>query len=728
MSLRINHNLAALNAHRNLVNTTNMLHSSMQKLSSGYRINRGADDPAGLVISEQFRAQVAGLNKAIGNSEGSISMIQTAEGALTEVNALLVSMRELAIHAANEGFNDADQLAADQAEIENAISTIDRIATNTQFGTKRLIDGSNENVAVITTPNSSGVTLSDSGLRTGFYSLAAAKTADPTAVVNSEALGISLANTDGDPYNLSDAIHNIDIVQASDVAKKTSTAISVKDAWGNDLTVAAAASEALVSATGTFTSNLDVDIGDYTFILNVQEGGATPIGNQALNITIEAGDVSADVKTKLEAAIAANSELAGKITVTSDAPAGAVTFGFEYYKEGAQYSVRTEASSTTGTGTFAFSAASDRGESLGVLKFTANTSANGLLSDQTITVGNAAYGTMDGLITAVNAAITAHASWDITTDFVASLDGTNRIQFASLDEGSTYYLKHLTSLGVDSDLRNVLGLSVDTVNNTGTNAIVNFDDYANTITDIKYSATGTHTLETAAYGEADRGTIDIITEKAAAGVGTGIGGIDTGNLLLTVTGTKYSVQLNGGPATEATAGIDAIVYNAERTEWITVNYDLISIGGNETISNTDQSLVFQIGGNVGQTARISLANLSSTSLGQDIVGNMFTSLANINVTTADGAQDAQSVIDKAINEVSTTRGSLGSFQKNTLESNLRNLRIASQNLTAAESQIRDTDMAGEMSEFTRNQILVQAGVAMLAQANQIPQVVLSLFG
>ncbi len=117
MALRINHNLAALNAHRNLLNTTNALNKSMQKLSSGFRINQGADDPAGLVISEQFRAQIAGLNRAIDNSEGSISMIQTAEGALNEISNLLISMRELAIHAANEGFNDADQLAADQAEI-----------------------------------------------------------------------------------------------------------------------------------------------------------------------------------------------------------------------------------------------------------------------------------------------------------------------------------------------------------------------------------------------------------------------------------------------------------------------------------------------------------------------------------------------------------------------------------------------------------------------------------
>jgi flagellin len=129
MSLRINNNIAAINAHRNLVMTTNNLSKSMEKLSSGYQINRAADNPAGLVISEQFRAQIAGLNRAISNSEGSINMIQTAEGSLNELNSLLISMRELAIHAANEGFNDTAQLEADQAEITNAIRTIDRIAT-----------------------------------------------------------------------------------------------------------------------------------------------------------------------------------------------------------------------------------------------------------------------------------------------------------------------------------------------------------------------------------------------------------------------------------------------------------------------------------------------------------------------------------------------------------------------------------------------------------------------
>ncbi|MCP4547066.1 MAG: hypothetical protein GY835_11425, partial [bacterium] len=118
------------------------LSKSLERLSSGMRINKSADDPAGLVVSQSMRAQIAGLGQAIENSEIATSMVQTAEGALTEVHALLTSMRELAIHAANEGANSTADLAADQAEIDNALSTIDRISTNTQFGTKKLLDGS----------------------------------------------------------------------------------------------------------------------------------------------------------------------------------------------------------------------------------------------------------------------------------------------------------------------------------------------------------------------------------------------------------------------------------------------------------------------------------------------------------------------------------------------------------------------------------------------------------
>ena len=123
MSLRINHNTSAINSHRNLqANQANMA-KTLERLSSGYRINRASEGPASLVISEQMRAQIAGMNQAIDNSETAISMIQTTEANMAEVNNLLVGIRQLAIHAANEGFNDFNQLLADQSEIDNALAT-----------------------------------------------------------------------------------------------------------------------------------------------------------------------------------------------------------------------------------------------------------------------------------------------------------------------------------------------------------------------------------------------------------------------------------------------------------------------------------------------------------------------------------------------------------------------------------------------------------------------------
>jgi len=141
MSLRINLNVAALNAHRQLQGTDNALASSIEKLSSGFRINRGADDPAGLAISENLRAQIGGLGQAIANSNDAINMIRTAEGSLAEVHSLLRAMRNLAVHAANTGAVDATAIAADQTQLDQAVAALDRIANNTQFGTTKLLDG-----------------------------------------------------------------------------------------------------------------------------------------------------------------------------------------------------------------------------------------------------------------------------------------------------------------------------------------------------------------------------------------------------------------------------------------------------------------------------------------------------------------------------------------------------------------------------------------------------------
>ena len=136
----VQHNMAASNANRQLGISTNVLSKSTEKLSSGYRINRAADDAAGLSISEKMRSQIRGLNKASSNAQDGISAIQTAEGALNEAHSILQRMNELATQAANDTNTTVDRKAI-QSEIDALTSEVYRIASTTQFNTQNLLDG-----------------------------------------------------------------------------------------------------------------------------------------------------------------------------------------------------------------------------------------------------------------------------------------------------------------------------------------------------------------------------------------------------------------------------------------------------------------------------------------------------------------------------------------------------------------------------------------------------------
>jgi len=147
--MRIIHNLSALNAWRNVTGTNSALSKSLEKLSSGFRINKAADDPAGLVISEKLRSQISGVEQAINNTQDAIAMIQTAEGAMTEIHTMLNSMRALAVHAANTGATSATAIAADQQQVDSAIESIQQIVNTTAFIGKKLLDGTSGNVGTV---------------------------------------------------------------------------------------------------------------------------------------------------------------------------------------------------------------------------------------------------------------------------------------------------------------------------------------------------------------------------------------------------------------------------------------------------------------------------------------------------------------------------------------------------------------------------------------------------
>lgn len=141
MALSVQTNVASLTAQRNLLRSTTRLNTSLERLSTGLKINRAKDDASGLVISENQRAQINGLEQAIANTDRALNLVQTAESALSEVNSLLLNVRQLVIDSANEGTNDQQALAANQAEIDNILDTIDRIAGQTKFGSLNLLNG-----------------------------------------------------------------------------------------------------------------------------------------------------------------------------------------------------------------------------------------------------------------------------------------------------------------------------------------------------------------------------------------------------------------------------------------------------------------------------------------------------------------------------------------------------------------------------------------------------------
>src|SRR5437763_6947609 len=139
MSLRINNNVEAFNAHRQLVQTSNNAAKSMERLSSGYRINRAADDAAGLAISEKLRGQIRGLSQAQRNAQDGVSLVQTAEGSLNEVHSMLQRVRELAVQYQNGTLSDANHTAI-QSEVDQLKAEIERIGTSAKFNGVTLLN------------------------------------------------------------------------------------------------------------------------------------------------------------------------------------------------------------------------------------------------------------------------------------------------------------------------------------------------------------------------------------------------------------------------------------------------------------------------------------------------------------------------------------------------------------------------------------------------------------
>ena len=310
----INHNISALNTYRQLSINNNAGSRSLEKLSSGYRINRAGDDAAGLAISEKMRGQIRGLNMASKNAQDGISLIQTAEGALNETHSILQHMRELAVQAANGTNTDADR-AEIQKEIEQLKSEINRISTDTEFNTMKLLDGSLSNKVTIDDNNNAAeltaVTAVSDNLLEGDYTIVISNShvAAPIPGADDNTTGADNIGITGTV-----AMGNYRLV-VEELESDTPDTFDLT-LYFNDNIVAQALEQTL---TADATDPAEIELGGFKFQWVFNEGSAA-VSNGVLNFSVTAG-FEADVQNSAGDSI-------GSITVTDNITGNVNVGGF----------------------------------------------------------------------------------------------------------------------------------------------------------------------------------------------------------------------------------------------------------------------------------------------------------------------------------------------------------------------------------------------------------------
>ena len=344
--MRIQHNIMAMNAYRNYANNTSALSKNLEKLSSGYKINRAGDDAAGLAISEKMRAQITGLDKAQDNAKDGISLVQTAEGALTEVHDMLNRMYELAEQSANGTFEDGTDRKQLQKEVDQLKSEINRIADSANFNGIKLLDGSMSATKVTkfnhsATTSSAGVDVSimadsvfgSTGNRIDLnFKFAATSSTDKTGVKVGKdgSVTITVANKDKDGHTAAEIQALLAKAVASGIGVSADMLSAVQNATvsGKGITIGTktkASWATLAGTTGTMSTNtgapLTLQIGDTSDSFNQLRVGIRDCHVDALDLTdmkIRDQDSAAKALDKIKSAINYVSDVRGTLGATQN--------------------------------------------------------------------------------------------------------------------------------------------------------------------------------------------------------------------------------------------------------------------------------------------------------------------------------------------------------------------------------------------------------------------------
>lgn len=629
MALVINTNVPSINAQRNLGINNSQLGKSLERLSSGLRINRAADDAAGLAIATKFSGQVKGLSQAVRNVNNAVSLVQTAEAGITTLTNILQRLRELAVQSSSDD-NTASDRSMLTAEADNLISEFTRVSSTSEFNTMTLLDGT----------------------FSGKYFQVGANYSQLLTFQIGDARGKALGGRTQLDANVTDGVL---------------TAVNAN--FGG--------SEVKINGTGVAaTSSTD----DQYSVLEVAAGSVATIAastySGAYDLMINNTAVSFILATSTAMTAASVVDV-----VVSAINAARIT-NVSAYAIGSTWAIRAKAgtdlelaiSTATGTATVVASIA------LGVIGL-ANVSA---------IIGSTAASTTDVI------------SYNGQSSAIAKAVAINAVKSTS---GVTATAQKTVVTGVTAVAAGTIATGDLWINGVNMGAIaVTASDGTGALS----SAINANTAETGVTATTDSNGKLVLTASDGRNINvtvkTAADSATTMDNILNLATTDATVYTNGVAVFRA-----AVRLTSESS--IDLSGTLGDLMDNNAATGTPTE---------------ALNNTKSTLTSKNAAVDLATyNLSKVKVDTQESAQSALLTLDAAFNDVNLLRSQIGAVQ-NRLEFTIANLESASENFSASESRIRDADFASETGKLTRNQILVQAGTAMLAQANQLSQLALQL--
>ncbi|MFE8072033.1 flagellin [Marinobacteraceae bacterium S3BR75-40.1] len=695
----INTNIASIKAQNNLNKSQNLGDSALQRLSSGLRINSAADDAAGLAIATRFQSQISGTQVAVRNSGDAISLAQTAEGALDSITKSLQRVRELALQSANDTNTDVDRQAL-QEEVDQLKSEIANVAEKTNFNGKKLLDGSFQNSQFQTGANV-GDTISVSVSKLDTTTLGTAESGGISSTVDTSAIEVGVSDDNMAAGDL--IINGISVgasVASTDTASTTAQSSSAiaKAAAINDVSdqtgVTAVVNENLVSGTNVTDSTTFADVSnkitingtDFDLASSTSQSVEQNLNNFAatINSKSEATGVQATVveqdggfRIDLSAADGRN------VTITGTAASVASSYGL--------------ATNTATTVSYAgsFTLVSDDGSDISLDTDTGN------IDNAGFEVGTYS-GANGGAVSDAQTAQTALVSGDVVINGV--------------DIGATRSSDDTASVTGNDQSAIAIAAAVNRVaDETGVSANVN----ANVVTS------------------------DAIDISAASSNSVEINGVTVNFDVTTDAATSQSNIVSAFNAVSGQTGVTAEAFGSDKFRLIAEDGRNIAIADGGTADNSALANISGSGTGLSN-AQVNVSSISLESAGKfelsTNTGNISnaglrvgtfggaetgTKLKDIDVSTVSGANDAIKAVDNALQTVTSQRAQLGAVQ-NRFSNTISNLESLNENLNAAQSRIQDADFAAETARLAKSQVLQQAGISVLAQANARPQQALSL--